>query len=138
MFIPLLIGCGSETKHTDLESIETPNEETQEIDLTKLLNTVNNSVISHCGSEYILTPFIQYRLPDGTLTDDLSLVDKNSLENHLLTVYVMFQISKEGNKLEDMVTQHYIEAVVDVSIFEVVSLFETDSSIESEHWKKIF
>lgn len=126
----LLAGCGSETKQINAEPNETVREEEQEIDLTKLLSVVNDCVISHCGSAYILTPFVQYRLPDDSLTDDISNVDKDSLEDNLLTIYVMFQIPKEGNELENMIMQHYIKAVVDISTFEVLSLSESDGSID--------
>lgn len=122
MFTLLFGGCGSKTKQINAEPNETVSEEEQEIDLTKLLSAVNDCVISYCSSECILTPFVQCRLPDASLTDDISSVDKDSLEDNLLTIYVMFQIPKEGNNLENMATQHYIQTVVDISIFEVLSL----------------
>jgi len=127
----LLSGCGGETKQINTEPYETVGGE--EIDLIKLLSVVNDCVVGHCGSEYILTPFVQYRLPDDSLTDDISSVDKNSLENNLLTIYVLFQIPKEGNKLENMTMQHYIKAVVDISTFEVLSLSESDGAIDGNY-----
>lgn len=129
----LLSGCRGETKQISAEPNETVSEEEQEIDLTKLLSVINDCVISHCGPEYILTPFVQYRLPDGALTDDISAVDKGSLEDNLLTIYVMFQIPKEGNKLDNMTIQHYIKALVDISTFEVLSLSESDGAIDGNY-----
>lgn len=52
----LLSGCGGETKQINTEPYETVGGE--EIDLTKLLSVVNDCVVGHCGSEYILTPFV--------------------------------------------------------------------------------
>ena len=131
-------GCGKNIPPADTAYVEEKTIEESEINLTKLLSAVNDSVIEHCGTGYTLTPFAQYKLSDETLTDDLSEVDKESLEDNKLTAYILFQIPQQGNKFENKTAQHYIEAVVDVSTYQVLSLSESAGSIEDDHWTKIF
>lgn len=69
----------------------------------------------------------------ANLTGDISTVDKDSLEDNLLTIYITFQIPKKGNKLNNMTIQHYIKAVVDISTFEVLSSSESDGAIDGNY-----
>lgn len=140
MIMSTISGCGKSDKPVDMSYMpdreENSTSET-EIDLTELLSAVNDCVLEHCGTEYTLTTFAQYEMSDGSLTDDLSEINKESLEDGMLTVYVLFQIPQEGKQLQDMEIQHYIKAVVDIYTYKVLSLSESDVSEDFIHLPRV-